>query len=113
MKLPPLKYWIQPVRIRWFIMSLMKKYLVNHGENINKPLTKVELFEITRRVVNSQKCFELGYCEKCNCNMVDSINMKSYYCKHGCFPVAMETNKELEEYLKYFKHEFKDTKTKI
>ena len=45
--------------------------------------------------------------------MVDSINMKSYYCKHGCFPVAMETDKELEEYLKYFKHKFKDTKTKI
>lgn len=112
MKIPPIKYWFSSKRINWFIMSLMKKYLVKHNELLSKPLTKVEMFEITRRVVGSGECFDKGYCTKCNCNMIDSINMKTYACKQGCFPMAFETNEELEEYQKYFTHEFKQIKTK-
>jgi len=111
MRIPPIKYFFQPKRWNWFIMSLMKKYLTKHGELLSKPLTKAQMFTITKRVVNSYTCFEQGYCEKCKCDMVDVINMESYACKQGCFGIA-PSEEEFDEYSKLFKNEFSNIVTK-
>lgn len=105
MRIPPLKYFFQPKRYKWVLMSWMKKYLQKNGETIDNPLTKLEMFTITKRVIGSYPCFDDGFCKHCKCDMVDAINMKTFECPHGCFSQAM-TEQEFEEYSKTFKNEF-------
>lgn len=105
MRIPSLKYFFEFRRYKWVLMSWMKKFLEKNGETINKPLTKLEMFTITKRVVNSYPCFEQGYCSKCKCDMVDAINMKTYECAHGCFSASMD-QEEFDEYNKNIRNEF-------
>jgi hypothetical protein len=109
MKIPPIKYWFNFKRWKWFIVSKIKKYLESIGE-LSTPLTKSEQFEIARRVANSQECFFNDHCLKCKCNIVDAINTKTYHCKHGCFPPAIQSDEELEEYLSVYNYAFGKSK---